>query len=304
MYRSLDYSYAFKKYIDVIACDLTNNKKRPELLIDSQDLSKVPWIEGDISDTESVLNTIEKYKPESIIHLAALQVPFCAADPTGGAKVNVVGTVNVMEAAKQNSIKRIAHASSMAAHSFLPGSDSLKTLYGAYKMCDEQISEVYWQDHKVPSVCLRPAIVNGVGRDQGMTSKQTVAMLAAALGQPYDIPYKGNVSHLSAAEVASAFIHSVSYDGDGAFVFDIFGESVNINETIKMIKEIKPNAKITSSGSEMPFPSKLSDIPLREHLKERINDYGSIDTKTMISETIKAFEILIQAGKIDNNYLK
>ena len=66
-----------------------------------------------------------------------------------------------------------------------------------------------------------------------------------------------------------------------------------------MIKEIKPNAKITSSGSEMPFPSKLSDIPLREHLKERINDYGSIDTKTMISETIKAFEILIQAGKID-----
>ena len=293
-----------KNNIDVIACDLTNNKKRPELLIDSQDLSKVPWIEGDISDTESVLNTIEKYKPESIIHLAALQVPFCAADPTGGAKVNVVGTVNVMEAAKQNSIKRIAHASSMAAHSFLPGSDSLKTLYGAYKMCDEQISEVYWQDHKVPSVCLRPAIVNGVGRDQGMTSKQTVAMLAAALGQPYDIPYKGNVSHLSAAEVASAFIHSVSYDGDGAFVFDIFGESVNINETIKMIKEIKPNAKITSSGSEMPFPSKLSDIPLRKHLKERINDYGSIDTKTMISETIKAFEILIQAGKIDNNYLK
>ena len=293
-----------KNNIDVIACDLTNNKKRPELLIDSQELSKVPWIEGDISDTESVLNTIEKYKPESIIHLAALQVPFCAADPTGGAKVNVVGTVNVMEAAKQNSIKRIAHASSMAAHSFLPGSDSLKTLYGAYKMCDEQISEVYWQDHKVPSVCLRPAKVNGVGRDQGMTSKQTVAMLAAALGQPYDIPYKGNVSHLSAAEVASAFIHSVSYDGDGAFVFDIFGESVNINETIKMIKEIKPNAKITSSGSEMPFPSKLSDIPLREHLKKRINDYGSIDTKTMISETIKAFEILIQAGKIDNNYLK
>ena len=41
---------------------------------------------------------------------------------------------------QNNSIKRIAHASSMAAHS-LPGSDSLKTLYGAYKMCDEQISK-------------------------------------------------------------------------------------------------------------------------------------------------------------------
>ena len=53
------------------------------------------------------------------------------------------------------------------------------------------------------------------------------------------------------------------YEGDGSFVFDIFGESVNINDTIKMINEIKPNANITSSGSEMPFPSKLSDTPLR-----------------------------------------
>ncbi|MBT7077432.1 MAG: NAD(P)-dependent oxidoreductase [Pelagibacterales bacterium] len=293
-----------KANIEVIAFDLTSNKRRPELLINHEKLSKVPWVEGDISNTETVISTIEKYKPESIIHLAALQVPFCAADPTTGAKVNVVGTVNIMEAARQNSIKRIAHASSMAAHSFIPGSDSLKTLYGAYKMCDEQISEVYWQDHKVPSVCLRPAIVNGVGRDQGMTSKQTVAMLAAALGEPYDIPYTGYVSHLSAAEVASAFIHSVSYEGDGAFVFDIFGESVNINDTIKMINEIKPNANITSSGSEMPFPSKLSDIPLRKHLKKRVSDYGSINTMTMISETIEAFEVLIQSGKIDKSYLK
>jgi hypothetical protein len=54
----------------------------------------------------------------------------------------------------------------------------------------------------------------------------------------------------------------------------------------------------------MPFPSILSDIPLRNHLKERISDYGCIDTKTMINETIKAFEVLIQSGKIDKNYLK
>jgi nucleoside-diphosphate-sugar epimerase len=128
-----------KANIEVIAFDLTSNKRRPELLINHEKLSKVPWVEGDISNTETVISTIEKYKPESIIHLAALQVPFCAADPTTGAKVNVVGTVNIMEAARQNSIKRIAHASSMAAHSFIPGSDSLKTLYGAYKMCDEQI---------------------------------------------------------------------------------------------------------------------------------------------------------------------
>ena len=57
-----------KEDIEVIACDLTNNKKRPELLIENGELAKVPWVEGDISDTDYVLNTIEKYNPESIIH--------------------------------------------------------------------------------------------------------------------------------------------------------------------------------------------------------------------------------------------
>ena len=128
----------------------------------------------------------------------------------------------------------------MAAHSFLPNSDSLKTLYGAYKMCDEQISEVYWQDHKVPSICLRPAIVNGVGRDQGMTSKQTVAMLAAALGEPYDIPYTGNVSHLSAAEVASAFIHCVAFEGDGGTFSDrLIMESDPLNQILKFLPQVQ-----------------------------------------------------------------
>ena len=54
----------------------------------------------------------------------------------------------------------------------------------------------------------------------------------------------------------------------------------------------------------MPFPSKLSDTPLREHLKKRISDYGCIDTMTMIFETIKAFEILLQSGQITKDYLK
>ena len=109
-----------KANIEVIAFDLTSNKRRPELLIEvMKNYRKFLGLKEIYPNTETVISTIEKYKPESIIHLAALQVPFCAADPTTGAKVNVVGTVNIMEAAKQNSIKRIAHASSMAAHSFI-----------------------------------------------------------------------------------------------------------------------------------------------------------------------------------------
>ncbi len=52
-----------------------------------------------------------------MIHLAALQVPFCRADPPLGARVNVLGTVNVFEAAERagDRMAPVVYASSIAA---------------------------------------------------------------------------------------------------------------------------------------------------------------------------------------------
>ena len=126
------------------------------------------WETGDIADSERVMSVVRDHDVRAIIHLAALQVPFCKADPINGAKVNVVGTVNMFEAARaRNNLKRVAFASSIAAHSFFPDQSWLPTLYGAYKYCDEMIAQVYCQDWGVPSVGLRPGVVYGIGRDQG-----------------------------------------------------------------------------------------------------------------------------------------
>lgn len=67
----------------------------------------------------------------AIIHLAGLQVPFCAADPVGGARVNVIGTVTVFEAARRHGLRRVAYARSIGAHGAPEGSPYLATLYGA-----------------------------------------------------------------------------------------------------------------------------------------------------------------------------
>ena len=80
----------------------------------------------------------------------------------------------------------------------------MPTLYGAYKLCNENIAHVYHQDWGVPSIGFRPGIAYGVGRDQGMTSKTTVAILAAASNQSYIIPFSGPISALHVREVASA----------------------------------------------------------------------------------------------------
>ena len=58
-----------------------------------------------------------------------------------------------------------------------------RTLYGVYKQANESTAKVYYQDHDLSSIGLRPYVIYGPGRDQGMTSTPTKALLAVARGR-------------------------------------------------------------------------------------------------------------------------
>ena len=281
--------------VPACAFDLSEDKRRPRLLIAEGDLEKIQWHTGDVSESKVIVEVFEALRPCAVIHLAALQVPFCKADPVAGAKVNVVGTVNVFEAARRLGIGRIAYASSIAAYGAMDeGHGAMHTLYGAYKYCDEQIAKVYSQDWNVASVGIRPGVVYGVGRDQGLTSKTTFAILAAAAGKPYEVPFSGGVSWLHAGEVASAFIHAVSRERKGAPVFDMNGVYAPVEEGLRILRQIAPSAAITSSGQPLAFPMHLPDEPLRAYLGE----YGSMPLDRGIRETYESFRSLIRRGML------
>jgi nucleoside-diphosphate-sugar epimerase len=313
--------------VPVVAFDLTEDKRRPRLLMSDADLARVRWLTGDIADFDIVLKAAQASGASAIVHLAALQVPFCKADPVAGAKVNVVGTVNVLEAARKLGVKRVAYASSIAAHGAMDflrtqgdflrtqgdflrtqgdfsqthgdfpgakgaGHGTLPTLYGAYKYCNEETAKVYSQDWGVHSVGLRPGVVYGVGRDQGLTSKTTVAILAAAAGRAYDVPFLGPVSWLHAGEVASAFLKAVSKPRERAVVFDINGVSSTVEASLEVLKRVAPGAKVTCSGQALPFPMDLSDAPVRTYL----GNYGSVPLDSGIRGTLEAFKALLAQG--------
>jgi len=279
--------------VEACAFDLSEDKRRPRLLMSGSDLENVQWLTGDISDGAALARALEAVRPCAVIHLAALQVPFCKADPIAGAKVNVVGTVNIFEAARGLGIKRIAYASSIAAYGAMDdGHGAMHTLYGAYKYCDEQVAKVYSQDWNVHSVGIRPGVVYGVGRDQGLTSKTTFAVLAAAEGKPYEVPFSGGVSWLYAGEAASAFIHAVARERAGAPVFDMNGVYAPVEEGLRILRRLAPSAAISSSGQPLAFPMHLPDEPLRAYL----GDYGSMPLDEGIRETYETFRSLIRRG--------
>src|SRR5581483_923065 len=194
-------------------------------------------------------------------------------------------------------IRRLTYASSIAAHGAMEGHGTLPTLYGAYKYCNEETAKVYAQDWNVPSVGLRPGVVYGVGRDQGMTSKTTVAILAAAANRPYEIPFRGPVSWLHAGEVAGAFLKAVSKVREGAAVFDINGAASDVESSLALLKKIVPTAHVTCTGSALPFPMALSDTPVRDYL----GNYGFVPLEEGIRATYEAFRTLLADGRIDVN---
>ena len=284
--------------IPVVAFDLAPDRRRPSLLLSDEELERVTWEQGDISDAEAVERVVSAHGIGAIIHLAALQVPFCRADPVAGARVNVVGTVAVFEAARRHGLRRLAYASSVAAHAAPPDTPWLATLYGAYKACDEAIARVYRQDWQVASTGIRPGVVYGVGRDQGMTSKTTFAILAAALGREYEVPFSGSMSYLYAGEIASAFVQSVSREREGATVFDCNGVVATVEEGLEALRRLRPGARVRTSGEPLPFPAEDSDALLRAH----IGDYGAISVEEGTAETLRAFEVLLQQGRVSTDF--
>ena len=253
--------------------DASSDRQRLDWLLSAEEQREISFVQGDLRDADAVAAVFAKHKITHVIHLAALQVPFCRANPLLGAQVNVTGTVNVFEAAKAQGVKHIAFASSIGVYGppeeFPPGliandaPQNPRTLYGAYKVCNEQTAKVYYYDEGISSVCLRPYTVYGVGRNQGMTSEPTKALVAAAKGQAYTIGFSGAMQFQLASDVARQFILAAEQPLDGAFGFNLGGRPATVADFVAGAKAALPDAMIEVADAPLPFPAGFDDSQLR-----------------------------------------
>lgn len=286
--------------------DLSQNHRRLELIMTPGEIDQVRFSQGDVSDFEQVRRILGDYNPTAIIHLAALQLPFCAADPVMGARVNVVGTVNIFEAARQLGLKGLVYASSAAVYGLsleypqgpLAHEAALKprSLYGVYKQANEGAARVYWLNNSFPSIGLRPYVVYGPGRDQGMTSTPTKAMLAAAAGQPYRISYGGRFCFQYADDVAKIFIQAARAGYQGADVFNIGGGLVSMPQIIGEIERLLParRGSITFDDTPLPFPEDMDN----RALVRAIGPLPETPLAQGVEETIRIFRRALEEGKV------
>jgi nucleoside-diphosphate-sugar epimerase len=295
----------------VVVFDLGTDRRRLKLIMDDDALSHVRFVQGDITDLKQVEAVVNGNGITHIIHLAGLQVPACRANPTLGAQVNVIGTVNAFEAAKHSNgqVQRIVFASSAAVFDVddaKPGepvpadaSGHPATLYGVYKLANEGTARVYAKENGVSSIGLRPYIVYGPGRDQGLTSAPTKAMFAAAVGQPYHIPYGGRSDYEYADDTAKTFIACATVPFSGFEAFNTPGHVLGMRSIVSAIEAAAPEMRgaITFDDKQLPFPEAMDGAPL-ERLLAPVGGVPKRDVNEAVAETVRMFREAVARGKM------
>jgi nucleoside-diphosphate-sugar epimerase len=266
----------------VVAHDLGDDDHRLRLVATSDEVASIRFVRGDVTDLDQLERTLDEHEITHLNHLAALQVPFVKANPPLGARVNVSGTVNVFEAARRHGLSTpIAYASTAAVYDDR-GERAPRTLYGVFKVANEGTAQVYWADEGVASVGIRPYVVFGPGRDQGLTSGPTLAMAAAALGEPYRIAFGGRSELHYAPDVARGFIAATRSGAAGASAYDFPGSPVHMSEVVAAIEATAPEARglVDFDDVPLPFPEQLPG--------ERL-DAPTTPLGTAVQETIDLF---------------
>ncbi|MCL4854123.1 MAG: SDR family oxidoreductase, partial [Bryobacteraceae bacterium] len=227
--------------------------------------------------------------------------------PVQGAMVNVIGTLNVFEAARDAGRPvRVVYASSSAVWG--PGDayesrklnedDPLKpaTHYGVFKQSNEGNARVFFDSNGISSVGLRPWSVYGVGRDSGLTADPTLAMRAVACGEPFEIRLSGHMDLQFVEDVAETFLACLFSPLEGAHVFNLAGDIVEMNELIGLLESMRPGAArlITARGPQVPVAYRMDDSQLRA----KIANIPRTPLKQGVEKTLAHFERLKAEGRL------
>ncbi|NDJ09616.1 MAG: NAD-dependent epimerase/dehydratase family protein [Acidobacteriia bacterium] len=298
-------SWVVKRLIEagneVVTFDVNDSLARLEMISDAGVVAKVNRRVGKIEDTAAVKALVKDEGITHICHLAAVLMPFCAKNPVEGALINVVGTLNVFEAAKEAGLTEgIVYASSSAVWGPTDeyGEGELtedlptkpKTHYGVYKAANEGNARIFFANDGISSIGLRPWTVFGPGRDAGLTADPTLAMRAVAQRQPFQIRLSGHMDLQYTQDVADIFIRCMVSGVQGAHAFNLRGEVIAMEDLVTMLDELRPEAKglITVAGNPVPVAYRMSDAalvaaigevprtPLREAVLSTINKFESL----------------------------
>lgn len=212
--------------------------------------SDVPLIVGDIRDPKALAVAFED--ASHVVHLAALiSVPESMRDPESTHEVNVVGTQNVLDAARSANAKRVVYASSAAVYGndpVLPKKEDMpldpRSPYAESKIKNEIAAKELTDSTGIPTTGLRFFNIYGPGQKGNHPYASVIARWIDALKHKNTIQVHGDGTQtrdfIHVQDITEAILKALNSSLEGAHVYNVAsGTQVSLQELRDLISRVQ-----------------------------------------------------------------
>ncbi|NQV13058.1 MAG: SDR family oxidoreductase [Parcubacteria group bacterium] len=259
------------------------------------------FYQEDIRKKEAVAKIFAAEKPDLVCHQAAhASVIKSTEDPQYDAEVNILGSLNVLQACLQTKIKKVVFASTGGAlygdtdERPTPETHTTKPIspYGVAKLSIEQYLHYFHQIHKLPYVVLRYANVYGPRQDPhgeaGVVAIFSQKMIADE--QPViNGDGKQTRDYVYVKDVVEANAKALESDLDNT-TFNIgTGQETSVNELFVELAKAAGKQVEEKHGPAKPGEQKTSALDCQK-IKQQLNWQPTVDLAEGLRETINWFQ--------------
>jgi len=217
------------------------------------------FVEGDMRNAETVKDVMQGIS--HVVHLAA-QVSVVASleDPEFSAQQNIIGYLNVLDAAKNVGVKRMVYASSAAIYGEPPSLPldeemDVKQLspYGLEKQVNEEYADLYYRLHGFSALGMRFFNVYGPRQDPKSPYAGVIALFMDRIKDNLPLTMNGDGEHtrdfIYVRDVARTNVEALGVDVQGACNVAT-GEKTSLNDLVNVLSDITGNKADVTYGPE------------------------------------------------------
>ncbi|MGJ4939612.1 NAD-dependent epimerase/dehydratase family protein [Bradyrhizobium sp. HKCCYLS1011] len=212
----------------------------------------------DLGEWHQVLRAFETYRPDAVIHAAAIVGVIQAADiPLKALRVNVEGAVNLFEAMRLTGLKRVIHVSTEETYGDFQAPvidedhpQQPTSVYGLTKLAAEHYGRVYSRDHGLECINVRTCWVYGPHLPRLRMPRTFVE--AALRGEPYHQEDGGAfaVDQVYIADTVAGVLLAIDKAQHRFDAYNIAtGVAPTLRDTAEAVNRAIPGAKITVGDS-------------------------------------------------------
>jgi nucleoside-diphosphate-sugar epimerase len=280
----------------VVLYDLSPNRNYIQEIVGKD---RVEVVAADIRDLPALLSALERFAVDTLVHTAGLIGSRVQENSYTGATNNILGTINVLEAARLRQLRRLVYISTFGVYDRSKINDSVvreshpiggHNLYATTKVCSEHLVHAYAALYKLDTAILRPGGVFGRGfYVGGSTVGKIMRDLALNIikGEPItlDAGTYGLNEYAYGKDVGMAVFLACQKENLKQRIYNAgTGVVTGPEELAQVVRELSPNIKVTVSGvgkadrnKSIPLDLSISRAELgyapRFPLKEALRDY-------------------------------